>query len=210
MSNLLYEYIRIFVRVIFLMRIYSDICSCQILYECHTLLEISSSFSEFHFCHQCQLPPASLLKSTPSISPISPNRLSIALNSCSVLKKHETTPRDQKRAMLVTPLWGYFPARNYLAFPACPDQHVKTRFNMQRLSPPCWLTSCVLLPPISLKFHSSTISLLPSELTTLWILLLLALRIYKELIWQYGLTTITLITELVLVFLMLNDWSFLE
>ena len=155
--------------------------TCHPPFNVNFLLEASSSFSEFHFCHQCQLPPASLLNSTPSISP---NRLSIALNS--VLKKHETTPRDQKRAMLVTPLWGYFPARNYLTFPACPDQHVKTRFNMQRLSPPCWLTSCVRLPPISLKFHFSTISLLPSMLTTLWILLLLALFIYKELIWQYG------------------------
>ena len=121
--------------------------ACHPPFNVNFLLETSSSFSEFHFCHQCQLPPASLLNSTPSISP---NRLSIALNSSSVLKKHETTPQDQKRAMLVTPLWGYFPARNYLAFPACPDQHVKTRFNMQRLSPPCWLTSCMRLPPISL------------------------------------------------------------
>ena len=32
-----YEYIRIFVRIIFLIRIYSDICSCQNPYECHTL-----------------------------------------------------------------------------------------------------------------------------------------------------------------------------
>ena len=33
-----YEYIRIFVRAIFLTRIYSDIHSCQNRYKCHTLL----------------------------------------------------------------------------------------------------------------------------------------------------------------------------
>ena len=37
MSNFLYEYIRTFIRVNFLIRIYSDIHSCRKSYECHTL-----------------------------------------------------------------------------------------------------------------------------------------------------------------------------
>ena len=38
MSNFLYEYIRTFIRVNFLIRIYSDIHSCRNSYECHTLV----------------------------------------------------------------------------------------------------------------------------------------------------------------------------
>ena len=38
-SNISYEYIRIFIHVIFLKQIYSNILSCQNPYDCHTLLQ---------------------------------------------------------------------------------------------------------------------------------------------------------------------------
>ena len=47
-SHLSTEYIRIFVRVIFLTRLYSDIRLCQNFYECHTL-KWSSVYSWFHY-----------------------------------------------------------------------------------------------------------------------------------------------------------------
>ena len=47
MSNFLYEYLRTFVRVIFLIRIYSYICSRQNFHECHTLFERPSKRSFF-------------------------------------------------------------------------------------------------------------------------------------------------------------------
>ena len=50
-----YEYIRIFIRVILLIRIYSDIHSYQNFHECHTLFRyVNQSISHDHQCKRCQ------------------------------------------------------------------------------------------------------------------------------------------------------------
>ena len=50
-----YEYIRIFIRVIFLTRIYSDIRSYQNPYECHTLIQKCLGNIEVRYCEKyCQ------------------------------------------------------------------------------------------------------------------------------------------------------------